>query len=158
MTENTPTPSTRCDWPECPGVAQERHEIESGPELHDLCKRVLAVTAERDAASKDAAEMARELSALTEIPEEDLLDVTTERDALRVERDALAARVAGWERDAQHPEFVPEEVTDAAFRSQESWWHPDRDSGVQTVVVPRMIEQVAEAAYRATLATIEAQR
>lgn len=56
MTENTPTPATRCDSPECPGVAQDRHEIESGPELHDLCKRVLSLTAERDALAAILAE------------------------------------------------------------------------------------------------------
>lgn len=69
----------------------------------------------------------------------DLLEIAEEEDAARA-------------RDAAHPEYVPEAVTDAAFASQADWWKPG-DEPLQGVLVPQLIEQVAEAAYRATIAT-----
>ena len=53
-------------------------------------------------------------------------------------------------RDLEYPEFVPESVTDAAFKSQAEWWQPG-DLAMATVLIPQLIEAVAEAAYRATL-------
>ncbi|MCS6570312.1 hypothetical protein NYQ35_16015 [Curtobacterium flaccumfaciens pv. flaccumfaciens] len=37
---------SKCDWPECPGYSTivEKHEIESGPELHPSCKDAILLT------------------------------------------------------------------------------------------------------------------
>ncbi|UOQ56093.1 hypothetical protein MUN78_10295 [Leucobacter allii] len=80
-----------------------------------------------------------------------------EFDDLRVVIEALEnaqTRDAARKRDAVHPEFVPEAVMDAAFESQAGWWTPG-DEPIQGVLVPQLIEQVAEAAYRATLAEVQ---
>lgn len=78
------------------------------------------------------------------------------------------AREAARQRDAEHPESAPESVMDAAFASQSEWWTPGDDARLPVVqlaplddgswakrldvVIATLIEQVAEAAYRATLA------
>lgn len=66
--------------------------------------------------------------------------------------DRLAREAEARERDAAHPEFVPEAVMDAAFESQASWWRPGQSTAIQTVVVPQLIENVATATYAATRA------
>ncbi len=59
-------------------------------------------------------------------------------------------------RDLEYPEYVPESVTDAAFASQSDWYKPGDGDGHAVVIVPQLIESVAEAAYRATLKHLEA--
>lgn len=63
--------------------------------------------------------------------------------------DKLAKLEANRQRDLAHLDSTPESVTDAAFSSQRSWWtvaeYPE-----QRVIVPKLIEEVADAAYLAT--------
>ncbi|QAB17505.1 hypothetical protein Leucomu_05830 [Leucobacter muris] len=70
---------------------------------------------------------------------------------LAYELERVIGREAARARDSAHPEYVPEAVTDAAFASQAEWWKPG-DEPVQGVLVPQLIEQVTEAAYKATTA------
>ncbi len=76
-----------------------------------------------------------------------------------VERINTLQRIADKEdarlRDLEYPDFAPESVTDAAFASQADWWVPGDGDGHKIVLVPQLIETVAEAAYRATLAHLK---
>lgn len=97
-----------------------------------------------------------------ELVEEDVPAMIAE---LRSWRRREAARL----RDAESVESIPENVLDAAFASQSEWWSAGDDARrpviqfeqadeqgnirpVKDVVIASLIEQVAEATYRATVA------
>lgn len=92
----------------------------------------------REPRVEDQAEAAGKYYALT-VMLADALEGATGREAARL-------------RDLAYPEYVPESVTDAAFASQADWYTPGVGDGHATVLVPSLIDSIAEAAYRATLA------
>lgn len=62
----------------------------------------------------------------------------------------LVGREVARLRDAGFPEFVPEAVTDAAYGSIADWYTPGTSEPVQSVLVPALVETIAESVYRAS--------
>ena len=52
-------------------------------------------------------------------------------------------------RDLEYPEFTPEAVTDAAYETIADFYTPGVSDPVQTVLIPKLVETIADAVYRA---------
>lgn len=63
--------------------------------------------------------------------------------------DALRKIESNRLRDLANLDSTPESVTDAAFDSQR-WWWTTAENPEQRVIIPKLIEEVADAAYLAT--------